>query len=97
MSATPQIGVPAGSGEVRIPVQMPDGVRCSECIERLRSAIEQIDGVHAVVVDARTWTLSVNYDPDRTTPEGVESASRGLGLEIGQSVAHAAYRLTGLD
>ncbi|MDF1541543.1 MAG: hypothetical protein RQ731_07140 [Anaerosomatales bacterium] len=43
MTATPQMGVPAGSGEVRIPVQMPDG------------------------------------------------------LEIGQSVAHAAYRLTGLD
>ena len=97
MSASPQIGVPVGSDEVRIPVQMPDGVRCSQCIERLSGAIEQMHGVHTVVVDSRTWTLAVAYDPDLTTPDGLERAARKLGLEIGESVAHAAYRLTGLD
>lgn len=76
---------------------MPDGVRCAECVDRLRGAIERLDGVHAVVVDTRTWTLAVTYDSERVTPEELESASRRLGLRIGEALAHASYRLSGLD
>jgi copper chaperone CopZ len=97
VSAAPLPGAPEGAAELRLPVVMPDGVRCAGCVERLRTAIEALDGVHAVVVDTRTWTLAVSYNPAEVVPEELESASRRYGLEIGESLSHASYRLTGLD
>jgi copper chaperone CopZ len=97
VSVTPPPVASAGAAELRIPVLMPDGVRCSECVERLRSAVERMNGVHSVVVDTRTWTLAVTYDPQRATPAELDGAARRLGLEIGETLAHASYRLGGLD
>lgn len=97
MSVTPLSGASAGMAELRIPVVMPDGVRCAECVERLRGAVEQVDGVRSVAVDPRTWTLAVAYDPQVVEPAQLVGASRRLGLEIGQTRAHASYRLSGLD
>jgi len=56
-----------------------------------------MNGVLSVVVDTRTWTLAVTYDPQRATPAELDSAARRLGLEIGETLAHASYRLGGLD
>jgi hypothetical protein len=76
---------------------MPDGVRCAQCIERLQMAMEALPGVYTVLVDARSWTISAAYDPDTLTAAELEAASRTFGLEIGQALSHASYRLTGLD
>jgi len=97
VSAPPLTGVPEGAEELRLPVHMPDGVRCAQCVERLQAAIEALPGVHTVLVDARSWTISVGYDPDTLTAAELEAASRTFGLEIGQALSHASYRLTGLD
>lgn len=97
MSVPPITGVPEGAEELRMPVHMPDGVRCAQCIERLQTAIEAVPGVYTVLVDARSWTISAAYDPDTLTAAELEAASRTLGLEIGQALSHASYRLTGLD
>lgn len=97
MSAPPITGVPEGAEELRLPVHMPDGVRCAQCVERLQTAIEALPGVHTVHVDARGWTISVAYDPDTLTAAELEAASRTFGLEIGHALSHASYRLTGLD
>ena len=83
--------------ELRISIVMPDGVRCAECVERLRGAIDSLDGVVGVVVDTHTWTLTITYDRDVVNPADLEQAARRLGLEIGETVAHASYRLKGLD
>ncbi len=84
-------------GEIRLPVAMPDAERCAECIERLRTAIGGVAGVHSVIVDPRTWTMAVTFDPGVLAAADVELAAREFGLEIGAAVAHASYRLTGLD
>lgn len=97
MNVGPATSSAGRAGEVRFPVSMPDGVRCAECIERLRAAVGAVDGVHTVIIDPRTWTIAVTFDPGTLTAEEVEAAAREHGLEIGAAVAHAAYRLTGLD
>ena len=97
MSVPPLTGAPEGKEELRLPVHMPNGVRCAQCVERLQAAIEALPGVHTVLVDARSWTISVAYDPETLTAAELEAASRTFGLEIGQALAHASYRLTGLD
>lgn len=83
--------------ELRIPVDMPDGVRCAGCVERVRTAVERLPGVHTVLVDARSWTIAVTYDPGAATADRIAAETRRLGVEIGQTRAHASYRLSGLD
>jgi len=97
MSAGPGTGAGERVEEIRLPVSMADGVRCAECIERLREAMSVRPGVHSVIVDPRAWTISVSYDPEVLSAHDVERAAQDLGLEIGAALAHAAYRLTGLD
>lgn len=97
MNAPALHGAPESARELRVPVLMPDGARCAECVERLRHAVDALEGVHGAVVDARTWTLAISYDPGQTTPHALGDAVRRLGLEIGRGYAHASYRLSGLD
>lgn len=82
---------------LRIPVVMPSKVYCASCVEKLRGAVEALPGVEFAEVDRRTSTLTVVHDTATLPEERVEEEARRLGLEIGGGVAHAAWRVTGLD
>lgn len=80
-----------------LPVVMPSEVYCAACVEKLRSAVEAIPGVEFAEVDKRTSTLTVVHDLAVLPEDAVEAEARRLGLEIGGGVAHAAWRVVGLD
>jgi hypothetical protein len=50
-----------------------------------------------VECDAGGGTVRVEFDPARVTESDLSVAMGRLGLELGQSVRHAAWRVTGLD
>jgi copper chaperone CopZ len=80
-----------------LPVVMPSEVYCTSCVEKLRLAVESIPGVRFAEVDKRTSTLTVVHDPVLLPEDAVEAEVRRLGLEIGGGIAHAAWRVIGLD
>lgn len=90
-------GVPTESAELRLVISMPDAVRCGGCVERVRAQVAELSGVTSVLVDATAPTITLAYDPNVITATTLEAAVRALGLEGGDAVAHASYRLTGLD
>ena len=89
MNVGPATSGSGSAGEIRLPVAMPDGLRCAECIERLRAAVGAVAGVHAVIVDPRTWTMAVTFDPSVLSAGDVESAAREFGLQIGAAVTRS--------
>lgn len=82
---------------LRIPVLMPSEVYCASCVEKLRSAVAALPGVEFAEVDKRTSTLTVVHDAAALPEERIEAEARRLGLEIGGGIAHAVWRVTGLD
>lgn len=82
---------------MKVPVTVPSGQQCAACVGRLREAVAGLPGVESVEVDPRTSTLTVLHDASVLSEEAVEAEARRLGLDLGETVAHAAYRLTGLD
>ena len=82
---------------LRLPVVMPSEVHCASCVEKLRAAVEALPGVEFAEVDSRTSTLTVVHDTAVLPEDRIEEEAGRLGLEIGGGVAHAAWRVTGLD
>ena len=80
-----------------LPVIMPSDVYCAACVEKLRRAVEAIPGVEFAEADKRTSTLTVVHDVALLREDEVEAEARRLGLEIGGGLAHAAWRVVGLD
>lgn len=85
------------SAEIPILVSFGDETRCAECGERLRASVEALEGVRRALVDFDEWLVFVEYDPATITEETLRAVVQERGLEIEARVAHATYRLTGLD
>lgn len=83
--------------EMDIPVLVPSAGYCAGCVDRLVAAVRDIDGVESAEADRRSSRVVVVHDPTRITADRVEVEVGRLGFELGRAVAHAAYRLTGLD
>lgn len=82
---------------LRLPVVMPSREYCASCVGRLETAVASLPGVKAVEVDRRTSTLTVVHDTALLPEDAIEARVRRLGLDIGAGVAHASWRVTGLD
>ena len=82
---------------LRLPVIMPSKEYCSSCVEKMRAAVTAIPGVELVEADRRTSTLTVVHDPAVLSEDSVEAEVARLGLVIGEGVAHASWRVIGLD
>lgn len=80
-----------------IPVVTPSEPYCASCVEKLRAAVEALPGVQFAEVDRRTSTLTVSHDTDLLPDERIEEEVRRLGVEVTAGVAHAGWRVTGLD
>lgn len=85
------------SHEIDLIDLLPGTHYCAACAERVCSRIAELDGVKIAECDLEEGKLTVTRLGRRLSAEAFESAVRRIALEETDSVAHAAYRLTGLD
>lgn len=80
----------------QIPAPRPPAPRCAECAARVCAALEQVPGV--VRADCSSGsTVVVEFDPARVSEAELAAEVERFGMELAESVAHAAWRVTGLD
>lgn len=70
---------------------------CSGCAGRVCAGAEALKGVSGSRCDLDSGTLEVSYDPAEVSLKELERVVEHLALEAAERVAHAAYRVTGLD
>lgn len=85
------------SATFRTSVVLPSASRCSQCVERLCSAVESLPGVSASECDARASQITIRYDPSAVDADELERRVIDLGLDVASGVEHAAYRVAHLD
>jgi len=85
------------SHEFDLTTLLPGPHYCAACAERVCTGVSALDGVTDVTCDLAHGSLAVEHDTGRLSRADVETSVRRIALEVTDSVAHAAYRLTGLD
>lgn len=80
-----------------IPAPEASVVRCAECASRVCDSLRDVPGVHNVDCDGAGASVRVEYDPDRVSESDLEAEVSRFGAELGRGIAHAAWRVTGLD
>lgn len=70
---------------------------CSGCATRVCEGAESAPGVTSAECDLEAGTLSVTYEPSAISQRDLEAFIERLALEAADRVAHATYRVTGLD
>lgn len=70
---------------------------CTGCAGRVCAAAESVEGVLSAVCDLEAGSLEVAYDPSTIAERDLQKVVERLALEAADRVAHAAYRVTGLD
>ncbi len=83
--------------EINIPVVLPTGAECVQCIERLRAALLAVDGVQSVEVDAARSVLGITFDPDELSTERLEQAAASIGVALEERFRHENLPLEGMD
>lgn len=53
---------------------------CPVCPITVKSALQRVTGVHAVSVDFKQKAASVTYDPDKTKPDDLVTATGNAGF-----------------
>ena len=66
----------------------PDFKECERCVERLRSALLQLDGMRSATVDAEDSVLVLSYDRGALTMERIEQEARRIGVSIVERFVH---------
>jgi copper chaperone CopZ len=72
-------------------------LRCSACANRACEALGSVPGVARVDCDAAGAAVRVEYDPGRVSEADLAAEMEQFGLELAESVHHAAWRVSGLD
>lgn len=81
-----------------IPVILPDYYEdCARCMDRLKDAILELEGVTNVDIDVKRQKLALTYDTNRVSLERIEERAQQLGIEIAERYVHEALRIEGLD
>lgn len=70
---------------------------CVGCAGRVCKDVLATPGVTAADCDLEAGALSVTYDPSTVRPADLERLVARLALAAEDRVAHATYRVTGLD
>ncbi len=76
---------------------LPERFYCAECGSRVCGGVERIPGVVRSACDVEAGVLTVEYDPSLLDEAELGSHVRRLALDAAGVVAHAAYRVSGLD
>ena len=83
--------------EIDVPVLLPEGAECVQCVERLRHALATMEGVRAAEVDTARSRLRVTYDPAELSIERLEQTARAIGVSLQERFRHENLPLEGLD
>lgn len=80
-----------------VPVELPAGEHCIECAQRIDERVAAIPGVESVEIDRSVSELTVEHDPSVLTREQIVAEVERLGHVVQTQVAHASWRVRGLD
>lgn len=59
-----------------------EGMSCSHCVNAVAKAVGTLDGVSGVQVDLEEKTVSVEYDPAKTSLDEIKLAIDDEGYEV---------------
>lgn len=76
---------------------LPSPRYCASCAGRICSAVAALGGVVDATCDAESGALTVTRENAVLSARELDAAVRRIVAEEVGAVAHAAYRLTGLD
>jgi Zn2+/Cd2+-exporting ATPase len=83
---------------ISLPVTLPKGFEaCERCVNRLRDALLQIEGVQSVEVNPSDSTMTLTYDPHLASLEDVKKRADLIGIELRENFEHKTLNLVGLD
>jgi hypothetical protein len=91
---------PAPSREtavLKLTALLPSTVLCEGCVGRLCARVAELPGVDSASCDKRIAAMTVVFDPSTISRRDLEDQASRIGRSVGGSIAHASYRLTGLD
>lgn len=85
------------SATFEVPSAQAAPVRCAACANRACEALGGVPGVARVDCDAAGATVRVEFDPGRVSESDLVTEMERFGLELSDTIHHAAWRVTGLD
>jgi copper chaperone CopZ len=77
LSAPSSLALAAGLESASFDVE---NMTCPACAITIEKALERVDGVRGVLVEAEHATVKVEFDPARSTPAAIEAALSGAGF-----------------
>lgn len=81
-----------------IPIIWPNYFEdCIQCVDRLRIALEALDGVTGVLIDTEHRGVQVIYDKSVLTFEEIRDYARAVGVTLAERYSHKSVKLIGLD
>jgi len=60
-------------------------------------ALQGVPGVTRVQCDPQASSVDVEFDANSTSVDVLQARVSGLGRQVAETVAHAAWRISGLD
>lgn len=68
----------AKAGEKTLAVAV-DGMHCAGCADHVKEAVGKLAGVSSVTPDTKSGTVTVVYDPAKTSPDAIRAALKKAG------------------
>lgn len=83
---------------INLPVTLPKGFEaCERCVNRLKDALLQINGVQSVEINPSDSTMTLTYDPYLSSLEDVKKRADLIGIHLRENFEHKTLDLVGLD
>ena len=82
---------------IRIPLSLKESGDCFNCIARLKDDIRRLKGVKSIEGTDDPSKMFIEYDPNLTSLEVIESYATRQGLKLKTHYAHEHYIIEDLD
>ena len=82
---------------IRIPIAIRETGDCFNCIARLKDDICRLKGIKRVEEVEDPSKMLVEFDPNLTSLEVIESYATRQGLKLKSHYGHEHYNIEGLD
>ncbi|HPG41731.1 MAG TPA: heavy-metal-associated domain-containing protein [bacterium] len=77
----------AGSTAVNMKIS---GMTCDNCVQKVKTSLEKVDGVTGVDVTLTGNTAAVTFDPNKTSTEKLQAAVQATGFKVEATPANTA-------
>jgi Cd2+/Zn2+-exporting ATPase len=82
---------------LELPVLLPTGPDCKNCVARLHAELVRMKGVTSADVNSSTATIQIAYDPNLVTLSRIEQQARKIGADISADTGHETIGLRDMD